>query len=76
MDPTSRPTFYYWETENFTGAFVCYSDSEAMNHMRELLHSKPHMLPLLCVYKENDTQDGTPFIMVWEKPPKEELTSS
>jgi len=51
---------YYWETELRNGRIVAKNDREAL---RKLL-TKSH---LLCIYKESDTKDGRPYLIVWER---------
>lgn len=51
---------YYYETEFSDGHCRFKDDQTAI----EYLTSLPS---LVCIYKESDTEDGIPFIMVWEK---------
>ncbi len=48
---------YYWETETGSGSFYAASDEEALSRK-----------PVGCwvLYKENNTPDGTPFIILFE----------
>lgn len=52
-------TIYYWEGNGPTsGIFQAANDDEALQKISKQ--------KLLCLYKESNTPDGTPFIMVWE----------
>lgn len=51
---------YYWESELDNGQIVSENDEEAIKQLR-------HKSDLLCIYKESDTKDGTPFLLIWEK---------
>lgn len=48
---------YYWETENANGRLRASSDEEALDN-------KPENCWVL--YKESDTEDGLPFIILYE----------
>lgn len=48
---------YYWETINSSGQFRAGSDQEALKKMPS---------DCLALYRESDTEDGLPFIMVHE----------
>ena len=51
---------YYWESELDNGQIVSENDYEAIKQLR-------HKSDLLGIYKESDTKDGTPFLLIWEK---------
>lgn len=51
-------TIYYYETPNRHGRITAANDDEA-------LAKKPSNC--IVLYKENDTEDGTPFIIIYEK---------
>ena len=48
---------YYWETENSHGQYRAENDEKALEKM-----------PKNCwiLYKESDTKDGQPFIILYE----------
>lgn len=52
---------YFWETEKDSGLIFAQNDEEAIKKFRKY-ESK-----LLCLYKQSNTKDGTPFQIVWEQ---------
>lgn len=59
-------TTYYWEADNSHGQYQADDDASA-------IEVKPK--GCITLYKESDTKDGTPFIIVWDwwdgkKPPE------
>lgn len=54
-------TWYYWEEDGpASGKFQASNDAEALQRVSKRSN-------LLCLYKESDTPDGTPFVMVFER---------
>ncbi|MHC4188443.1 MAG: hypothetical protein ACYSUB_02040 [Planctomycetota bacterium] len=53
---------YYWESAGDCGDFPAVSAAEA----RRKLHCLDLVDPCI-LYRENDSADGLPFIIVWEK---------
>lgn len=56
-------TEYYFETDNSSGK--CKSsqpDEHIIKKMKETFGTA-----LMCVYKESDSKDGMPFIMLYER---------
>jgi hypothetical protein len=51
---------YYWESEESFGNFVAENDEAAINNAFDIPK-------LMVIYKEFDSEDGTPFIIVWEQ---------
>jgi hypothetical protein len=54
-------TIYYYETFASHGEIKAVDDSAALKHLAEQFG-----VNLMCVYKESDTPDGTPFIMLYD----------
>lgn len=54
-------TFYY-ETDRGHGENDFHSPNEAVTYYQNKFGAA-----LMCVYHENDTEDGTPFIMDYER---------
>jgi hypothetical protein len=48
---------YYWESEDDEGEFVASSDSEAF------LYRQPDWF---FMYRESDTENGEPFVVLWD----------
>jgi hypothetical protein len=55
---------YYWESDFRYGEFKAESDQKAIEKAFKKMYGGDQ---LLVVYKESETDDGTPFIVVWEK---------
>ena len=54
---------YYFELNGFGhGERNFANDQEAKAYLLE-----KQQYDLVCIYKESDSPDGLPFIMVWEK---------
>lgn len=54
-------TTYYWEADGLaSGRFQALNDAHALRLASE-------RKDLLCLYKESDTADGLPFIILYEK---------
>ena len=51
---------YYWESDERSGQSRFESDAHAIKGLATIQN-------LLIIYKEADTQDGTPFVIVWER---------
>jgi len=54
---------YYFELDNTIGGpyrFQVESDTEAVERVKGKKN-------LLILYRESDTEDGTPFVTLWEK---------
>lgn len=51
-------TTYYWESDNNSGKFDANNDVEAISKIRQ---------EWIVVYKESDSTDGQPFIVIHEK---------
>jgi len=54
---------YYFELDVGVGGpykFQAESDTEAVEHLKGRKN-------LLILYRESDTEDGTPFVTLWEK---------
>jgi len=51
---------YYYELENGSGKIDAENDIAAITQLTQRHQD------LLCIYQENDTEDGTPFIIVYE----------
>lgn len=52
-----RKRIYYWESKNNSGSFYAISDEEAKMRLVGIKD-------LEILYKESDTDDGTPFIEI------------
>lgn len=52
---------YYWETPSRSGQIELDDDKQARKYC-EMMGSS-----LICMYRESDSEDVTPFVMVWEK---------
>ncbi|MCK9458254.1 MAG: hypothetical protein M0R80_01210 [Proteobacteria bacterium] len=50
-------TTYYWEADSGSGQFRAKDDFEARRRRRS---------DCIVLYKENDTPNGDPFIIVWD----------
>jgi hypothetical protein len=49
-------TTYYWESEYSHGTFIANNDNEAIQMISDTTS--------ITLYKESDTLDGTPFIII------------
>jgi len=58
FDKRDVMTIYYYELEDGNGEFEAASDHEAI---------LKRSLDCLCVYRESNTLNGTPFVIVWER---------
>jgi hypothetical protein len=56
--------YYYYEQEVGYGEFKSNSDNEAKNRIHEF-NSKENSL--LVLYRESDTLDGLPFVILYKK---------
>jgi len=56
---------YYYELkdDSLGGEFVAVTDAEARR--RGLLTAEKKKDTLLTIYRESDTKDGLPFIVIW-----------
>lgn len=54
-----KKTIYYYETDRRHGRFNAIDDKEAID---KLMYKNP-----MVIYKESDTPDGTPFIIIYER---------
>lgn len=56
-----KDILYYYERRTKNGRLLALDDAIVK---RVLINKYPD---LLCIYRESDTQNGQPFIMVWER---------
>jgi hypothetical protein len=56
--------YYYYEQEVGYGEFKSVNDNEAKKRIPEF-NSKKN--PLLVLYRESDTLDGLPFVILYKK---------
>jgi hypothetical protein len=61
-------TTYYWETDRSSrgGQFEAENDQQAIARMQRIMNARLNDT-LLCLYKESDTANGRPFIVVLDK---------
>ena len=57
---------YYWESDYRYGQVKAERDEEGVKKAFQKVRVKDGD-QMLVVYKESETDDGTPFIVLWEK---------